>query len=223
MNRLFTFGCSYTALYVNNNIPNYLKYREFKGGVYPKTWSELLSEKLNLKLVNYGIGGSGNDLIFETFCDKSDELRKGDTVIIEWSYHTRINYKFDLDSDIIDQIAVYRNQEHYQNQFLTYQKVIDMVCKYLGVNVYYWSGDRDVIYKLDKNLLYDKKYLLCDKIVLDEHGEYTPFNNVFNLGGETIEEETNGLIKDNHFGESAHRIMADLFYDHIINFKKSVI
>jgi DNA-binding Lrp family transcriptional regulator len=193
------------------------------GGVYPETWTELLSKKLNLKLNNYGFSSSGNDLIFETFCDRFNELRKGDTVIVGWSYHTRVNYKFDIDSDIIDKIAVYRNQEHYKNQFLTYQKVIDKICKCLGVNVYYWSGDRDVIYKLDKKLLHDKKYLLCDKIVLDEHGEYTPFNNVFNLGGQTIEMETNGLIKDKHFGESAHNIMANLFYEHITNFKKNMI
>ena len=66
----------------------------------------------------------------------------------------------------------------------------------MGVNVYYWSADRDIIYKLDRKTLNDKKYLLSDKIVLDVNNNYTPFNNVFNLGGQTIEEETNGLVKD---------------------------
>jgi hypothetical protein len=223
MNKLFTFGCSYTALYVNNNIPNYLKYREYKGGFYPKTWSELLSEKLNLKLINYGISGSGNDLIFEKFCEKSDELCKGDTLIIEWSYHTRVNFQFDVESDIFDKIRVGRNQDYYKDQFLKFEKVIDLLCKYIGVNVFYWSGDWEVIYRLPKEKLYNKKYLLCDKHLSNKYEQYTPFTSVFELGGQTIQMESNGLIDDLHFGESAHKIMADLFYNHIINFKKNMI
>jgi hypothetical protein len=223
MNKLYTFGCSYTAPYVGNNIPTYKKYREFKGGEYPKTWPELLSKKLNLSLVNYGIGGSGNDLIFETFCDNSDKLKKGDTVIIEWSYHTRVNYKFDLSSDILDEIFVGRNQQYYMDQVYKYEKLIDLLCKLIGVNVYYWSADCVIIYTLDKSLLHNKKYLMCNKVENDENSGYTPFNTVFKLGGQTIKMETNGQIDDLHFGETGHSIMADLFYDHIINFKKNMI
>ena len=45
----------------------------------------------------------------------------------------------------------------------------------------------------------------------------TIFYEIFKLGGETIQKETNGLIKDLHFGETAHKIMGDLFFDHIKN------
>lgn len=222
MNNLFVFGCSYTAPY-GDIIKNYREYRKFRGGTLPPVWPEILSEKLNLNLFNYGIGGAGNDFIFEEFCEKSDELRKGDTLIIEWSYHTRVNFKFDVENDIYDKIRVGRNQDYYKNQFLKFEKVIDNLCKHIGVNVFYWSGDWDVIYRLPKEKLYNRKYLLCDKVVYNDYEQYTPFTTVFELGGQTIKMETNGLIDDLHFGESGHRIMADLFYDHIINFKKNMI
>jgi hypothetical protein len=51
--------------------------------------------------------------------------------------------------------------------------------------------------------------------LVSEHNE-TTFDQVFRLGGQRIFEETNGLVDDNHFGESAHRIMADLFFTDIV-------
>ena len=222
-NRLFTFGCSYTAPYVGNNIPTYKTYYDYKGGQFPKTWPELLSNKLNLSLSNYGIGGAGNDLIFETFCDKSDELKKGDIVILEWSYHTRVNYKFELPSNVIDEITVARDQPFYKHQIYKYEKVIDLLCQYIGVDIYYWSADCVIIYPLDKATLLNKKYLLCDKVETDKNNGYTPFNSVFKLGGQTISAETNGVINDLHFGEKGHIVMAELFYDHIANYKKNMI
>ena len=36
-------------------------------------------------------------------------------------------------------------------------------------------------------------------------------------GGKTIEEETDYKIRDTHFGETGHQVIADLFYKHIIN------
>ena len=52
MSRLWTFGCSFTAEY--NPIDgiyapyenNYDKYRRFRGGELPKTWPNILAEKI---------------------------------------------------------------------------------------------------------------------------------------------------------------------------------
>ena len=63
---LFTFGCSNTAYY-HTDTPTYKQYYEFRGGKFPPTWSELLSEKLNFKLYNYAISGCGNDSIVNQF------------------------------------------------------------------------------------------------------------------------------------------------------------
>ena len=67
MNTLYTFGCSFTEGFNENHEP-YQEYKIFKGGTFPKTWSELLSEKLGLNLFNYGQGSIGNQHIFTNFC-----------------------------------------------------------------------------------------------------------------------------------------------------------
>jgi hypothetical protein len=36
------------------------------------------------------------------------------------------------------------------------------------------------------------------------------------MGGLRIFEETNNEVDDMHFGESAHKILGELFYNHII-------
>ena len=82
MNTLFTFGCSYTADFETNNIENYLKYKEYRGGLYPKSWPTLLSEKMGMNVKNYGIGGTGNQSIFEQFCIHCDEINENDVVIM---------------------------------------------------------------------------------------------------------------------------------------------
>jgi hypothetical protein len=65
---------------------------------------------------------------------------------------------------------------------------------------------------LPDELRLQKKYLISEMVRYDK----TPFDPVFDLGGKTIKEETDGAVEDYHFGESAHKIMADLFYEHII-------
>ena len=52
----------------------------------------------------------------------------------------------------------------------------------------------------------------------DRH--YNTFRVIHDYGGKRISEETNGIIEDAHMGESGHRVQAELFYNHIINFHK---
>ena len=94
-----------------------------------------------------------------------------------------------------------------------YQKLIEQFCKLLGVELYFWSSDDNIIYKENKQFITEKKYLLNNLI--------SHTNNVFNIiqknDGKTINEETNGEIPDNHLGESGHKVQAELFYNHIKN------
>ena len=90
MNNLYTFGCSFTDDYgVDGKTHNYKVYKEFKGGVFPKIWNELLSEELGMNLINCGEGGSGNDYIFQKFCDNLHSFDSQDIVIVQWSYNSR--------------------------------------------------------------------------------------------------------------------------------------
>ena len=77
-NTLHTFGDSYTE--------------GQRGGNLPKSWSEILGEKLNMEVKNYGIGGNSNPQIFDDVCNKSHEFNKGDIVIINWTYKDRFRW-----------------------------------------------------------------------------------------------------------------------------------
>ena len=64
MSNIYVFGCSHTEIFKEDASDEYKRYKEYKGGVFPKTWSELLSEKMGYNLINLGEGASGNEHIF---------------------------------------------------------------------------------------------------------------------------------------------------------------
>jgi hypothetical protein len=240
MNTLFTFGCSHTedferVLETTKNsdfIPAQRRYVEnHLDGRTPKSWPQLLSEKLEIDLKNYGVGGMSNYQIFEEICEHCNEFKENDIVIIGWTHITRFRWAFNdgewssIFSDFTEttselmnklthsEILVNRTNKSYVNEIYQYQKLLVQFCKLLGVKLYFWSSDDNLIYKENKEFFTDKKYLLNDLISNN--------NNIFNIiqknSGKTINEETNGEIPDNHLAETGHRVQAELFYKHIIN------
>jgi len=234
MNKLFTFGCSYTEGYDDYN-PLYVQYKEYRGGLYPKSWPELLSEKFDFELKNYGLRSSGNQQIFTTFCNKCNEIKKSDIVIIEWSFVERYRLSDSVgstwlhfgpgESDVIDEligkesherVLVNRTLQPYYDEIYDFEKIIDRLAESIGFQVYYWTIINELIYNLPKEVLNQKKYLINDKIV-DEYDN--TFTIVLKNGGLRIVEETNEKIKDWHMGEKGHQVQAKLFYDHIMSYK----
>jgi hypothetical protein len=227
MNSLFTFGCSYTDSYKNNEIENYIKYFKFRGDNYPLTWNEILSKKLNIELKNYGKGSCGNDFIFQSFCDHLEEIRSNDILIIEWTYNERFkwadNYntwvhlshgnRSEISFKTREDILINRGKLLYLNDIFNYEKVINEISKHVGFKVYYWCADFKIAYDLQNNPNGTSKYL-CKNYI--NQGE-TIFSEILKRGGQRIKEETNNLINDLHMGETGHMIMAELFYEHIKN------
>jgi hypothetical protein len=240
MNTLFTFGCSYTEDFErvvettkdSNFMPAQRRYIEnHLGGRIPKSWPQLLSEKLGFELKNYGIGGMSNYQIFEEICDHSDEFKNGDVIIIGWTHITRFrwignnndwspvfsqytdNISKIMSETTFNEILIQRTKKLYIKELYYYQKLLEQLSKSIGFEIYFWSSDDNIIYKENKEFFTDKKYLLNDLISNN--------NNIFNIiqknGGKTINEETNGEIPDNHLAETGHRVQSELFYKHIIN------
>ena len=229
MKTLITFGCSYTVDFENNQIPNYIQYKKYRNGSWPKSWPTLLSNKLNYNLKNYGIGGSSNDTIFDTFIKNLNELKKGDIVIVGWTFLFRFkwlneitnNWEDILSNDLLTnkmitkstatEILVNRSNPKWADDVLLKKEIINKLSELIGFEVYYWHADTNI------PILFNKSYL-CSNDLKEDVGI---FNIIKNLGGETIYEETNGLIEDNHLGERGHQIQSDLFYEHIINYKSN--
>ena len=79
MSKLVAIGCSFTDDYINiqNKIVGPIE--EIRG--YP-VWATILSQKLNMEVVNLGKIGAGNNYIFDQTINLSGHI---DLVIVMWS------------------------------------------------------------------------------------------------------------------------------------------
>jgi hypothetical protein len=232
-NKLWSFGCSFTAEYhpLNETPPNnYDRYREFKGGELPPVWPTILSERLGLENSNKGVGASSNYHIFYQFCKFCSELKEDDVVIVGWTSPYRFilaskEYNFlqsilpkveyrpeEYDQSVIDYILVNRDNPIWNEEIISFTRIIDEVCKEKKCKVFYWSFHLDVIeYIQAKYENYSE-----DKYILGHDGE--ELDKTLRYGIErtaTIQKETKNLINDLHFGEYGHQKQANYFYNHI--------
>lgn len=219
MNTLFTFGCSYTADFETNNLKNYLQYKEYRGGTYPKSWPTLLSEKIGMSIKNFGIGGTGNQSIFEQFCIHSNEINENDVVIIEWSFNHRFRMALGNNwhniilgaplihfNEIGDIIFENRTNDLYVDEIFNFIKLINEFSKSKKFKIFYWFADEEMKKRLSKEITDIEKYICWEKSMRGE---------IIYLGGITIKEETNNVVNDTHFGEFGHQIQSDIIYNHI--------
>lgn len=232
MNTLWTFGCSYTAayhpLYSGDELSNYGKYKEWRGGNLPKIWPELLSEKLNLNLENKAEGGSSNYKIFRQFIDEVDDIKEGDVVIIGWTNVLRFVIaderigKFrdvlpsDLDNPVYDlciskealsEIMVNRINKVWDKEVSGWIKLINLYLGKNNVKVFHWkSTDSSIFDGMDTN----------DNIMYNQMIFHILSTHIYN-GKVTIRDETNNEVNDGHFGEYGHKSQSDYIYQFIID------
>jgi len=220
MNTLFTFGCSYTADFETGNLISYLKYKEYRGGTYPKSWPTLLSEKIGMNIKNYGIGGTGNQSIFEQFCIHCNEINENDVVIIEWSFIHRYRLSNDIiwrnfslgplleknNNEVHDVIIQDRTNKLYVDEVFNFINLIDEFSKSKKFKIFYWFAEEEMKERLSKDMVGIEKYIFWEKPLM---------GTVFDLGGITIREETKNIVGDDHFGELGHQIQSNIIYEHI--------
>ncbi len=206
MDKLYIFGCSHSA--VHNDVvlknPDMKKYYEYRGGNFPSTWSELLARNLKLELVNTAKWGSDNYRIFETFCNKIDEIEDSDTVIIGWSgvsrfslysekynilssvnaWSANINDEFvDISKQTVDELLINRDNSRWIEEVYSWMKIIEKLSKLIGFRVYFWS-------------------------FFNEFQELYIAHDIIKLGGEHIITETNGEVANYHLGERGHIVQS---------------
>jgi hypothetical protein len=234
MGTLFTFGCSHTESYETTSIsPLYKSYYEFRGGNFPDVWPTLLSKKLNFNVKNYGWASSTNEEITHRVFKHINEIKKGDILIIQWSYAHRfkwIDQKTNqwqkmgvnnrIDGIIHEQtyMDMINNITHplYCELIYNYEPVIEHIAKTIGFDVYYWSTDYNIIHNLPEDKKRNRKYLIpIDKESNNPYGG--SFDIVIQNGGEYIFNETNYQVNDCHLGEKGHKVQSELFYKHITN------
>lgn len=202
MKTLWIFGDSFSTPYQVGPGNWVLPYIEWKGYI-PKHFGDIIANQLRVDIKHFGIGGTGNDTIFEMVLKQAPNIRKGDIVIIGWSKIHRFrladstkgfttilpNFKFEknipfISKNTIEEILVNRSLSGYEYEL--YDRV-----KFLN-------------------------WLFNDMILI----QWTPFWDTgikiwSDSGLSTITNETDGLIVDEHYSELGHKQLTNKFLEMI--------
>jgi hypothetical protein len=217
MPKLYVFGCSFSSVFDQKSLlnPAMKSYHEFRGGNFPLTWSEILSEDLGFELVNFAHPGFDNYSIFESFCKVSDKINSEDIVIIGWSqvlrfrlyskmlnklksvnvWQTSRNVDLDIPKQTLDEVIVNRDNQLWIDEVYHWMKLINLSSKLVKFRLHYWS-------------------------FFVEFPEFYIINELLDLGAKYISHETNNKVDDNHFGEKGHQVQAEYFKNIILEKKK---
>jgi hypothetical protein len=194
--KLYIFGDSFSAgfSFESNWTNPYVNWK----GYTPKGFGEIISQKLNLELINLAENASDNYSILQKFCDNVKNIKKNDLVIIGWSSPLR----FRLVSN--DWITILPNNDKFSTKEIDKTKISESTLIEILLNrddVRYCNEVNSwikLLNNLDKNIIH-----------------WTPFDQrldcMFLNKFETIFTETNGELNDWHFSENGHIQLSDLF------------
>jgi hypothetical protein len=200
--KLYIFGDSFSAgfSFESNWTNPYVNWK----GYTPKGFGEIISQKLNLELINLAENASDNYSILQKFCDNVKNIKKNDLVIIGWSSPLR----FRLVSN--DWITILPNNDKFSTKEIDKTKISESTLIEILLN-------RDDIRYCNEVNSWIKLLNNLNKNII----HWTPFDQrldcMFLSKFETIVTETNGELNDWHFSENGHLQLSDLF---ISKFKK---
>ena len=194
--KLYIFGDSFSAgfSFESNWTNNYVNWK----GYTPQGFGEIVSQKLNLELINLSENASDNYSILQKFCDNEKSIKKNDLVIIGWSSPLR----FRLVSK--DWITILPNHDKFSTKEIDKTKISESTLIEILLN-------RDDIRYCNEVNSWIKLLNNLDKNII----HWTPFDQrldcMFLSKFETIFSETNGELNDWHFSENGHKQLSDLF------------
>ena len=204
---LWIFGDSFSTPFDNKTLGIWGKeYIEWKGYV-PKTFGDVLSEKLGYEVKHLAIGGCDNDTIFERIYQRAPIIKKGDIVIIGWSSIGRFRLAT-KDNRFITIIPNFIHIAHPLLEFISKDTIEEIIV------------NRDLgIYRKE---LYDRIEFLNWLFKESKIIHWTPFNysdvRIYGVNHvERIVNDTKGELKDGHYSELGHVLMADKFIELINN------
>jgi len=224
MNKLWIFGDNASAIFGKTKERRFKYYKEYRNGIFPKTWSELLSKELGYDLRNMAVSGQSNYDIFDMFCKCINKIQKDDIVIMGWGYVQRFRLvdkstnsfvtirqnqlepeRIDNPSllngvniDVINSILNNRSNSEWINEVYNWESVINLLSKLIGFKIVYWTFD---------STLNKSHYISTNDFRMD----------LVQRGAEDITLETNGKLIDDNFGERGHLIQFNYFLNHIHN------
>lgn len=216
MNKLWTFGDSFTHGDGTFSYDQYYKYKKDKKDENDLIWCELLSKKLNLELENKGRGGISNDMILDSIMENWEYIDENDYVIIGKTWAHRCDFPGWNNSPTL-QTLCYNNFNTNMINFnkATIDKFDDDQIECIKLfNVVFadqqgYRNRQNFRFNFIKDiLLNEKKVKKCVIWGLED------FDPKFSSTIETIAKETNDEILDYHWSYNGHRT----FFNYINNF-----
>jgi hypothetical protein len=217
----------------NNNI----RYRNLRGGEVTDVWPTIVARELGLEKENVGYPGFSNYRIFNRFVANCHRIQKDDVVIVEWSRkerfdivnknmgrhhqwvsvipseaHSHIQY----DIKVMQQILVNRTNMIWCDEIYSFMKLIKELSLAKQFELYFWSADKHIINKEDKEF---KLKFKC--LVPEADTDMTKFLRIY--GAKSFHEETlRELPDDEHYGEVGHKVMAEYFLRDINRYRNNL-
>ena len=240
MRQLITFGCSYTAGFLDcdGSIPDtgaYKEYYDFRGGNFPKIYPEILAEENNLKHLNYALGGSSNTKQFWIATETYRTWNKGDIILFQSTFVERYQFTHDH-GDVISwrsfesephpstpksfkpdssysaqtEFLVNRNRPKQQREVIACVRGIKGLAEARQCSFLWVPFDEMTI-----SYTLDNKWDHLD--IIDDMIVHYPVSDVPTILGyfpdeidDTIFKESNGKILDYHHGELGNKLQAEI-------------
>lgn len=159
--RLFIFGDSFSQTFKSHNDVNsswFSKYYNYINEI-PLNFSEIISNSLDLELINFAMGGSSNYTIFDTFLKNYETINENDIVIIGWTAINRFRIATQTNEfvDILSftsnaqqhddvglvtthEIAINRdNHSIWWSEVSNFVKIVNKLSK--TKNIYHWTWE----------------------------------------------------------------------------------
>ena len=224
MAKLWCFGDSYTAgdgckVFNTGTHVNAIEYRKFlnkKENEHIKLFSDIVAEHFNLKCINLGQSGAGNEKILDTLLSNIHLISNDDYVIFGVSYFQRfdidgllpsefstinINSLLDSNDMITDtllrksliEIVINRSSKRFEDRLLRQVKGLTHILKQLSKNVYVWTNDHYL----------DEQQTGLFKLA-DGYHMLSQF-----LNENCITTHTNKVVCDGHLSEIGHKVLAN--------------
>ena len=198
MSKLWTFGDSFTA--GNGTLPNepYTKYQQSKEDVI---WPLLLSKKLQIPLVNKGMGLFSNDKIIDTVIENYHSIQGGDLVIIGKTFPFRIDIPNKTDDELLT-IA--------PNHLTSIQN------RYSKTEI---ESINEMLVLFDSEAIRQRQDFRFNflKQLITQRSTCVIWSSKLFFKFETIREATDHFLDDSHWSYKGHKDFADFMFSEVIN------
>lgn len=211
MNTIHTFGDSFTfghGCVDNCSFKGYYVYKKQDDDI----WSNHLSKKLGMNIINHGKNGFCNEQIFDSIVGNFNSIQENDIVIIGKTYHNRLWVP--NDSEWVSALSDNEITEEFRKPEL--KKIFSNEETETLINFQYYFSTKKLYEKRNNDRFnFFKKILVNnskvkDYIIWDVPKLYNQFESIYTA--------TNGEFEDFHFSFKGHKQFSE-YMENIINKK----